>query len=142
MNKLLVPFDFSAYAINALEYAIGLAAQTESQVTVFHTFQMAVAAPAGNEGGPTLTYLQNSIEEEKEKIVQRIEDHLNAYRDKFYLGTNDTIQFEVMVRSGKFEDSLKRHLSHKPYNMVIMGTEGAFGWEEIFGRMMWVFLEI
>lgn len=133
MNKLLVPFDFSVYATNALEYAIGLASQTEAEITVFHSFEMAVSAPAGEDLGPTLTYKQAIIGEEKENITKKIEDLLQAYKDKFYLGTNKQIILDVIVRSGRFEESLKRHLSHKPYNLIIMGTEGAFGWEEVFG---------
>lgn len=133
MNKLLVPFDFSVYATNALEYAISLAACTEAEVTVFHTFQIAVSAPAGEDLGPTLTYKQAMIKEEKDRITSQIEDMLQAYSDKFYIGKNERVQFDVVVRSGNFEECIQRHVAHKPYNLIVMGTEGAFGWEEVFG---------
>ena len=38
MKKILVPFDFSDYAENALKYALGLANQFNSEVFVVHTY--------------------------------------------------------------------------------------------------------
>lgn len=134
MNKLLVPFDFSVYASNALNYAVDLASQTNAQVTVFHTFQMAIAAPLGKEEGPSLTYKQAVTNKEKEEISTKIEGLLaSTYTDKYYLGTNKQIQFEIIVRSGEFEETMKDHVANKPYNLIVMGTEGAFGWDDVFG---------
>ncbi len=133
MNKLLVPFDFSIYASNALDYAVSLAAQINASITVFHTFQVESVSPMTAESGVSTTYSQAVADKEKAVLNDRIKAVLGKYSNKFYLEKPEKIEFETFVRNGGFEDSMKRHLEYASYNLVVMGTRGAFGWEEIFG---------
>jgi nucleotide-binding universal stress UspA family protein len=130
MNKLLVPFDFSVYAENALNYAVALASQINASVTVFHTFQVKDLVPAVGKTGTSTTYSQAIADKEKNVLNNKLTEVLHKFSNKFYLEKPEKIKFETFVRDGNFEELVQRHLQHTNYNLIVMGTKGAFGWEE------------
>lgn len=128
MNTLLVPFDFSIYAENALNYAVGLAQNTEASITLFHAFEVPV--PAGYEDA-SLTYNMALANEEKKKLKLRLEEVAAAYKDSVYIGTTKPVEFQVEVKRDDFEEAIADFLKLHPHNLVIMGTKGMQGWEEL-----------
>ena len=69
LNPILVPVDFSEESRQALDYAVALAADTESKIILLHVVQPVYVAD------PTLTYLPQQMawqEEVDGKRLQRI----------------------------------------------------------------------
>lgn len=129
MNTLIVPFDFSVHAENALGYAIGLAQQIHASVTVFHVFDVPV--PAGYEDA-SLTYNMALASQEKKKRQTRLDRFIENLGEIYYLGSSsEQVVITTEVRQDELEESLLDFLTHRPHNLVVMGTKGVQGWEEM-----------
>ena len=128
MSKLIVPFDFSVHAENALGYAIGLAQNIGASITIFHVFDVPV--PTGYEDA-SLTYNMALANQERKKLQARLDTFIEGLGKIYYTGTTDLVQFNTVIRQSDLEDGLTAHLKHNNHNLVIMGTRGVQGWEEL-----------
>lgn len=129
MNKLFVPFDFSVFAENALQYAVSMAQRIEASVTVFHIMQVPI--PAGYEDA-SLTYNMAIATKEKQSLQKEITKVLLSYQESYYVGTSNPVTFDVEIRQSKLGLGIKEYMKHHPHQLIIMGTKGMQGWEDMF----------
>jgi nucleotide-binding universal stress UspA family protein len=126
MKAILVPFDFSKCAQNALRLAAQLARKTGAEIYLSHIIEPTQLNIIGGktEGnyGIVLKYFEHVrwvVLENLEKILQSPE----------YEG----ISFQKFVEQGKIHQTLLHHIKTLEVDLVVMGTHGVGGIDE-----MWV----
>src|SRR6516164_10329325 len=118
--RFLVPLDFSEYANQALEYAIGLARKLEARLTLLHVIQ---PLPLGGvDMGVTLpyTYLQD-LEAE---IMQSMEACLARV-------TAAGLEGDIVVVHGVPFHEIVETAKAQKVDLIVMGTHGRTGLQHI-----------
>lgn len=118
MKKILVPTDFSANANNALAYAVNLANSFGSPITLLHAYQ--VYSTAGSFISVE-SFMQEDAAKELLKIVKEIE---------LQLKNGTTIDSKIV--KGSTLDVIISVAEKQTFGLIVMGTQGASGLEEIF----------
>lgn len=116
MKSILVPIDFSADSINALEHAILIANKVEATIKMIHVVKKKnFEAPfVINEFTSTLS---NSIEDFFKKILEK-------YQKKAKYG------IEYKIREGKIFTEICNQAKYDDAYLIVMGTHGVSGFEE------------
>ncbi len=119
--KILVPLDFSDCSVNALRYAIGLAKRMNGQLVLLHTLNVPVTH---GEMGATaiLNELTHGIEEDVEESFQKI---------LLQVPTLKEVPYSKIVRHSFVVDAVRSTTSKESIDMIVMGTKGAHGFEEM-----------
>lgn len=112
MNHILVPFDFSHNSRNALRYAAALAKLAQTQLTVLHAYDRAAVLE-----GISLQGTHEGIEKERHHIIQ-------------HLGLPDSTVTMSAVE-GEMVESIVAFLKNNTVDLVVMGTRGATGLQEV-----------
>jgi nucleotide-binding universal stress UspA family protein len=114
MNKILVPTDFSENANYAIQFALNLAAQSESAVHLVH------AVSASKKAGHFSSGVEELILEEKHAEMSKL---LATLRVDFpaHLSLTGSIQQDYVI------DAIITECDKIKADLVIMGTEGASG---------------
>ncbi len=128
MNKILVPIDFSENALNAFKYAIEVAKELESSITLFNTYPIDI--PMGMEYSSGV-YMQTLNAEIKYDRKVRLQEIAEKYGDTTYNTNNKKLEVHYEVQEGVAADSIAAYAEDKEMDMVIMGTKGASGLEEV-----------
>jgi len=128
MNKILVPIDFSDNAINAFKYAIQVAKELESSITLFNTYPIDI--PMGMEYSSGI-YMQTLNAEIKFDRTVRLQELANKYGGTTYNSNDKKLEIFKEVQEGVAADSIAAYAKEKNMDMVIMGTKGASGLEEV-----------
>ncbi|MFP4091279.1 MAG: universal stress protein [Cyclobacteriaceae bacterium] len=126
MKTILVPTDFSEQAHYALDLAHGIAKKSSATVKLLHV----VEAPHGTsfnalgevtapDGMDSLFFVQ-LMKRQREQLEKLVKDA--KYQD---------IRLEGEVEVGNPYESISRTISDKEVDLVVMGTQGASGLEEI-----------
>ena len=111
-QKILVPVDFSGYSIKATDYALKIASNSKSEVTLFHTIE------------PPYDYasiLETNIKQ-IERGIQRKLDQLKkelSARKEF-----KEITIETAVITGQKRSSIPAFAREENYNLIVMGSRG------------------
>jgi len=116
MKKILFPTDFSKNADNALDYAIAYVNQVKGHLTVVHVY---------DSPGTTGSFVNVDAFMRKEAF-QHMEEIINRLHTKLEKG----VTFDRFVERGGPIPTIAK-ISTK-YDLVIMGTQGASGLEEVF----------
>lgn len=117
MKKLLVPTDFSDNADNAIQYAVELAGMLEASITLVHTYK--VYSTSGMFISVE-SYLKKDAARQMLEIYERIEKRLGKERVESKIIRGDTIPV------------ISDMANKSDYDLIVMGTQGASGLEEIF----------
>ncbi len=125
MKKILLPTDFSENSINAIKYAVQL---FKNEKCTFHLLNTYTPILYDNEylvynaSQPTLTeiYKNNS-----QKGLSRV---LRKIRKEF---PNEKHEFKKISSFNMLSDEIKEQVKEKEIDLVVMGTQGATGAEEI-----------
>lgn len=117
MKKFLVPTDFSENADNAIRYAMELADMLGASITLVHTYR--VYSTSGMFISVE-SYLKKDAARQMLKTYEMVEKKLGAQRVESKIIRGDTIP--VVADMANKND----------YDLIIMGTQGASGLEEIF----------
>ena len=127
IKKILAPTDFSPTSNNALQYAAGLAAETNAQLFIFHTYRIPevtdAAYPIGGmypDGMVDANDIKKEVNEEMNKVV---EDYV---KDK-------NIKYEILISAGFTEENILSAIKEKDIDLNVMGTRGANALQELFG---------
>jgi len=112
MNHILVPFDFSHNSRNALRYAAQLAKLAKTELTVLHAYDRAAVLE-----GVSLQGTQDGMEKERHHLV-------NHY------GLPDSV-LTMKFTEGEMVETVADHLKNNPVDLVVMGTRGASGLQEV-----------
>lgn len=106
LSKLLVPTDFSEHSQNAIEYACGLAQDSNAQLHLIHVVS---DTPGGNTQG--------------EKIRRQLERLGNSLDEKEELA----IKTVKKVIPGEPFDAITDYARNEGVDMIVMGTHGRTG---------------
>lgn len=112
MNRILVPFDFSHNSRCALEYAAGLAKLAKAELIILHAYDRAAILE-----GMTL----QGTHEGMSKEVHHLEKHFDLPRSVI----------TASVAEGELSDVVFDFLKQHAVDMIVMGTRGASGIQEV-----------
>ncbi|NJW52530.1 universal stress protein [Salinimicrobium oceani] len=125
MKKILLPTDFSENAYNAIKYAVQL---FEKEECLFYLLNTYTPVLYDNEylvysaSQPTLTEIYSKRSNEGlERVLRRVKRNFR----------NDKHSFKKISSFNLLGDEIKDLVVEKEIDMVIMGTKGATGAEEI-----------
>lgn len=125
MKKILLPTDFSENAFNAVQYAVQL---FEKEECIFYLLNTYTPVLYDNEylvysaTQPTLTEIyQNKSREGLERVLDRIKKDFK-YKNH---------HFETISSFNLLNDEIKELVVEKEIDLIVMGTKGATGAEEI-----------
>lgn len=127
MKKILFPTDFSAAANNAFIYALELAAKLNASITTLHTYHQPDLASAHLPN--TLLEVYDSIELEEFEDYKDAVPLLRAIAEE--KGFQDIPVYNVM-KTGAPIATIIEYAKKDAVDMIVMGTEGAYGLTEIF----------
>jgi nucleotide-binding universal stress UspA family protein len=120
MQKILVATDNSEAAGNAIDYAVGLANQFGSLLTLVSAVDEPYSSGAGS-----LASLKEHMREEAREVMEEVADRI---RPKLM----DGAQVEVRTIDGDPDVVLPRIALAKDYELIVMGTKGSNTAKEFF----------
>jgi len=127
IKKILAPTDFSPASNNALQYAVGLAAETNAKLFVFHAYRIPevtdAAYPIGGmypDGMVDSNDIKKEVNEEMNGVIETI------LKDK-------NVNYESIISAGFAEENILSAIEKNEIDLVVMGTRGANALQEIFG---------
>ena len=120
-HKILVPIDFSECSVNATKYAVGLAKKMNSHLVFLHTLNVPVTH--GEIGA-------NAILGE---LTRGIEEDVNENFEKLFIQIPKLkeVPNSRTVRHSFVTDAVYHETENEKIDMVVMGTTGAHGFEEM-----------
>ncbi|WP_029038726.1 universal stress protein [Salinimicrobium xinjiangense] len=125
MKKILLPTDFSENAYNAIKYAVQLLEKEECEFYLLNTYTPVLY---DNEylvysaSQPTLTEIYSN------KSMQGLERVLRRIKRNF---KNEKHSFKKISSFNLLTDEIKDLVAEKEIDLVVMGTKGATGAQEI-----------
>ncbi|GAB2776621.1 universal stress protein [Salinimicrobium soli] len=125
MKNILLPTDFSENAYNAIKYALQLLSDEECTFYLLNTYTPVLYDNeylVYSSTQPTLTeiYRNNSLRG-LERVLRKIKRNFQ----------NDKHEFKKISSFNMLNDELKEQVKEKNIDLVVMGTKGATGAEEI-----------
>ncbi len=120
-NTILVPFDFSEIAKNALGHALKVAVAYKNNITLLHIL---------DDGG-----ILGSLFSDDHKN-ELINEALNIKMDKLIAECKvefPNVQINKRIESGKIYKVITNIANDEDYDSIIMGTNGASGLQQITG---------
>lgn len=118
MKRILVPTDFSKNADNALSYALAIANAFGSEITLLHLYK--VYSTSGMFVSVE-SYMKEDAAAHMLEKVRRIEAHLEG-----------EARIVTKIVRGDAVRMITDIADKSAYDLIIMGTQGASGLEEIF----------
>lgn len=117
MMRILLPTDFSKNAFNAIRYAVNLYAEEKCHFILLHTLYNA-------------DYIMYSSlgQVYKEKSTKGLEKTKARIHEEFY---NDKHEFELVSSYEMLHQEIRNRVEDRSIDMIVMGTNGAAGGEEI-----------
>lgn len=118
IKRIIVPTDFSASAINALEYAVALAKRVQSDIILYHAYPV----PVVDVNMPASVFLQvtqdleNNAKEQLENICSELKNKLSPEGKCSYIIAQDFDPVKVVNAA-----------SENKGDLIIMGTQGTGG---------------
>lgn len=109
-KELLVAYDFTPVAENALAHALRISKYTDSPVRLLHVVED-----------------RSDVEQKKEEAMKK----LSLVCDSFYEKNKIKINYEILV--GTIFNTIGKYASDKESRMVIMGTHGVKGMQKFTG---------
>lgn len=125
MKRILVPCDFSAPSREAFKVAISIAAKTNGEVTVLHAIYIPVMYDPTFGGGAPLAVDPLSLAGMEDDAKKRFEKMKADLAPKTIKTSLEIIQVDIV-------SAIKRVIETNKIDLVIMGTTGASGMQEIF----------
>jgi len=125
MKKILVPCDFYNASREAIDFAVQMALRSNGEVIVLHT----IFAPSMHD-----LYFDRALTSEyKSEYITELTNKANNEFNILKEGIGDPdipITFEILY--GELIATIKQAIPLWNIDLIIMGTSGASGWDEIF----------
>ncbi|MBL7738681.1 MAG: universal stress protein [Chitinophagaceae bacterium] len=122
IKKILVPVDFSTNSTHALQYAELLARQNNASITVLHVLFIA--------GAPHTRIYTTMLEE---NMTENAKAGCSRMISSVKKGTSDTLNIDyVILENGLPADEITMYAGHHQFDLIVMGTKGASGIQELF----------
>ncbi|MBK9732427.1 MAG: universal stress protein [Chitinophagaceae bacterium] len=122
INKILVPTDFSAISLLALEYAGLIASKTNATIILLHVFESYMQNTMLHATVDFNNIMEKGIEEKMHEIVG-MDQQLNGVR------------VETRVAHGKIHVEIEQIVKQDGISLIVMGTHGVSGVTNI-GKFM------
>jgi len=116
LQHILVPFDFSPYAEQALEDALGLAQTLQARLTLLHVID---TTPLGVAEGTTL-HASSYWQELETGITEGMEERLTRVYEA-------GLQGEMVIAEGVPFQTIIDTARDKHVDLIVMGTHGRTG---------------
>lgn len=121
MKQILVPYDFSSYSENALDFAYHFALHTSGRIKLLHVVEHNVQLSTRSQA------LMGLEQQFRKELVKNVTQHFETLKvSEKYKGVD--IDFEVKV--GIPLHSIMETITNDKADLIIMGTKGASGIEE------------
>ncbi len=115
IETILVPFDFSASAVNAFETAVDLAKQNDARLVLFHAFLL------NDRVYPYNTFLTAQVIAEAK---ERAESRLAEWKGK---AEEAGVPTESRFSSAEAPDAIVATAQEVDADLIVMGTRGLSG---------------
>jgi nucleotide-binding universal stress UspA family protein len=119
MKRILVPTDFSAYSLKALNYAIELAKKSDSEITLIHVCDLL---------NSNFSSLKGLIDEHNETLQKELWEKLHKIRQSIL--ETEGIEITLRLYNGNITESIIEEAKKGNRDLIIMGTLGAAGLKE------------
>ncbi|HLN96099.1 MAG TPA: universal stress protein [Flavobacterium sp.] len=127
MKKILFPTDFSNASLNAFAYALDLADATGSEIITLHVYQLPVL---DYDGVPP--YLLETYDVFELGSFENFRDQVPALRDVAAARQKQHVPVRNVLLEGDLVTAITDLVKEESVDLVVMGTKGASGLEEIF----------
>lgn len=118
MRKILVPTDFSANAVNALEYAISLFKYEISEFFIMHAYQDEIYAEDLNVTKETLPEVTNMVSNNSKKKLESILKHVKQF------SPNPKHTYHTISSNNILVDEADTIVDKENIDIIVMGTRG------------------
>lgn len=125
MKKILVPCDFSPSSKSAYQYAVHLAEKSHGEVLVLHSIILPAMYDPVYMGDAPLAYNASFLAEMEENIKVKFEAMKQA-------AGNTKIPVHLKITQGNIVSALRQQHEQNQIDLVVMGTKGSSGLEEVF----------
>lgn len=126
MKNILIPTDFSDNSCNAIKYAISMFWEQECTFYLLNTYTPAIAGSRFMAATFEESMLTNSAHMYSEKELNNL---LSRIKDDF---VNDRHHFKTISSFSLLVDEIIESIATYKIDLVVMGTTGASGMEEVF----------
>jgi nucleotide-binding universal stress UspA family protein len=124
MKRILVPCDFSEPSREAFKLAVNIASKTSGEVFVLHVIHIPILYDPTLAGASTLAvdplFLSEIEADAKKQFIKMKNDLAGA------------VKVNIQITQGVVVTAIKRIIKDQKIDLVIMGTTGASGLQEIF----------
>lgn len=126
MKKILVPIDFSEYAMNAYTFACEIAEKTKGEVTLIHVIEYPAAPGFNTTGEVTMNTFTDAYMIE---LVKKAKGDLEELTfNKHFSELKITYKIEL----GNPYENIAKVIDDEKADLVVMGTKGSSGLHELF----------
>jgi nucleotide-binding universal stress UspA family protein len=122
MKKILVPFDFSETATNALRFAIDVANQSNGEILLLHIVELPVMYD---------TLLMPSLSFEEVYIKDMKENAEKEFKKVKAKWAKDGPKLNWHIDFGATSATINNFAKTKKADLIVMGTKGATGLQEV-----------
>lgn len=113
INKILVPMDFSKASLDALDYAVHMAEEYDSEITLLHVVETYEFNSSYRDDNTAREIIENGIKLKFDEIVEE--------------KGNDKVSFAYAYRTGKIYKQIQSYSDENGIDMIVMGTHGSSG---------------
>lgn len=119
-NTILVPYDFSEIAANALGHAVKIAKTYQNKITLLHIVEDNLLETVFGSNPLKEGLVREAIEGKLDKIINEIK-------------AKENIEIDKIVEEGRVHKTIVRIANEGHYDSIVMGSNGAAGMEQIIG---------
>lgn len=119
VEKILVPIDFSAYSLQALEYAKSIANSLGSEITVMHVIERVIYPAFYPEGYYPIVDFEPKLHDQ---ILESIDIFLKQIPD---------FKADKVVAAGRPSDEIVQYADNNKFDLIIMATRGLSGLQHL-----------
>ncbi len=127
MENILIPTDFSACAVRALDYAVYLASLTKAKISVHHSL-----SSQNSYGNEEFALYSELLLEKDADVRKKIDQYIGTHQKRTYADTTLPIEWTTNIGYSALIDDIKRSVEQDKVSIIVMGTNGANGLREVF----------
>ncbi|NCO64711.1 MAG: universal stress protein [Flavobacteriales bacterium] len=125
MKNILIPTDFSKNSCNAIEYALKFYEKSNCNFYLLHVNTINTLVVAETTYMPTQEVIDEAfVKPAKVKLKELLKKLVSV-------SNNEKHQFYTLTDYNYFIDSIRKHVSEKKINVIVMGTKGASGLKKL-----------
>jgi len=118
-DDILVPIDFSAHSLKAVEYATNLAQTFNSRLYFLHVIEQEIHPSFYAAGVTSIFEIDHDL---KQRVVQNMQEFVEDFLD-------ESMTAEYVVREGKAHREIVEFAKEKGMDLIVIATHGLSGLE-------------